>query len=44
MAKAGKMPLSSPLMEPKDPAPQEEEAEFIEGEETWFDFFFWNED
>jgi len=41
------MPFSSTLMEPEDPAPQEEEVllpEFIEGEETWFDFFFWNED
>ena len=47
MAKAGKMPLSSPLKEPKNLALQEEEVpfpEFIEGEETWFDFFVWDED
>jgi len=41
------MPFSSPLKEPKNPTPQEEVVplpEFIEGEETWFDFFFWDED
>jgi hypothetical protein len=34
-------------MEPAGPAPQEEEVplpEFIEGDQTWFDFFVWDED